>query len=144
MGSGNFFKEGTILQGLNDTNMVLIPKKKNPTKNTKLRPILLCNVLVKVITKVVANRLKEVLGDIISETHSAFIPGRLISDNIMVSYEVMHYLKRKMGFHSWFIHLVMKCVTSVSYKIFHCAYETDSINPHSGIRKGIHCPLICL
>lgn len=60
-----------------------------------MRSISLCNVLVKIITKVVTNRLKEVLDDIISKTQSAFIPGRLISDNIMVSYEVMHLLKRR-------------------------------------------------
>uniref|UniRef100_A0A803QJD1 Reverse transcriptase domain-containing protein n=1 Tax=Cannabis sativa TaxID=3483 RepID=A0A803QJD1_CANSA len=48
-----------------------------------------------VISKVIANRLKGALPDVISNTQSAFLPGRLISDNIMVSYEIMHYLKRK-------------------------------------------------
>ncbi|XP_074357944.1 uncharacterized protein LOC141697454 [Apium graveolens] len=48
-----------------------------------------------VITKVMANRLKLVLDSVISDTQSVFIHGRLISDNIMVSYEVMHYLKCK-------------------------------------------------
>lgn len=62
---------------------------------TDLRPISLCNVVYKVVSKVIANRLKEVIGSIISETHSAFIPGRLIIDNIMISYEIMHYMKRK-------------------------------------------------
>lgn len=50
---------------------------------------------MKVITKVMANRMKDYLKDIISETQSAFVPGRLISDNVLISYEVMHYLKRK-------------------------------------------------
>lgn len=90
-----FFREGMILADLNKTNVVLISKKKSPAKIIELRPISLCNVLIKVITKVITNRLKEVLGDIICETQSAFIPGWLISDNIMVSYEVVHYLKRK-------------------------------------------------
>ena len=91
----HFFRTGEILQGLNDTNLVLIPKKTNPIVVGELRPIALCNVIMKVITRVMANRLKEVLDSVISDTQSAFISGQLISDNIMVSYEVMHYLKCK-------------------------------------------------
>lgn len=61
----------------------------------ELRPIALCNMSYKILAKVVVNRLKAVLPSIISDTQSAFLPGRLISDYIMISYEVMHYLKRK-------------------------------------------------
>lgn len=60
-----------------------------------LRPISLCNVLVKIITKILAKCIKGLLDVVVSDTQSEFIPGRLISDNIMISYEVMHYLKRK-------------------------------------------------
>lgn len=91
----NFFADGFIPDGLNISNVVLIPKTKSPSKMTELRPISLCNVLVKIITKVLANRMKSMLDTIISDNQSAFIPGRLISDNVMVSYEIMHYLKRK-------------------------------------------------
>lgn len=91
----DFFREGVLPSGLNDTNVVLIPKKKSPCDIGDLRPISLCNVLVKIVTKVMANRMKKLLKDVISENQSAFIPGRLISDNILVSYEAMHYLKRK-------------------------------------------------
>lgn len=100
-----FFAEGVLVEGLNETNLVLIPKKTNSSFVSDLRPISCCNVLVKVITKVMANRLKVLLNEVISETQSAFTPGRLISDNILVSYEVMHYLKNKRygkeGFMSW-------------------------------------------
>lgn len=91
----DFFETGELLRDLNETYIVLIPKNKNLVSVMELRPIALCNDLMKIITKIIANRLKEVLSVIISDTQSAFIPGRLISDNIMISYEVMHYLKRK-------------------------------------------------
>lgn len=91
----DFFSKGIIPNGLNETNVVLIPKKKCPIKMTDLRPISLCNVLIKGITKVIANRLKGMMESIISVNQSVFISGRLISDNVMISYQVMHYLKRK-------------------------------------------------
>lgn len=69
---------------------------------TDLRPISLCNVVYKIISKVLANRLKKIIDLIISDTQSAFILGRLITDNIMVAFEVMHYMKRKdKGKESW-------------------------------------------
>lgn len=81
---------------LNETNIVPIPKVKKPSRITDLWPILLCNIVVKIMTKVLANRLKEVLESIISDSQSAFIPGRLITDNVMIAFEIGHYLKRKM------------------------------------------------
>uniref|UniRef100_A0A803PJN1 Reverse transcriptase domain-containing protein n=1 Tax=Cannabis sativa TaxID=3483 RepID=A0A803PJN1_CANSA len=91
----NFFTTGCLPVNLNDTNVVLIPKKKKPELITEMRPISLCNVLYKVISKVLTNRMKHLMGSIISENQSAFIPGRLITDNIMISFEVLHYLKRR-------------------------------------------------
>lgn len=53
-------------RGLNETNVVLIPKKKSPVHMGDLRPISLCNMLVKVITKIMANRMKEMLNSVVS------------------------------------------------------------------------------
>jgi hypothetical protein len=75
--------------------VVLIPKVKNPSRIKDLMPISLCNVLYKLISNVLANRLKLILPEVISPNQSAFVPGHLITDNVMVAYEISHYMQNK-------------------------------------------------
>lgn len=91
----SFMHTGNLLSQINYTHVCLIPKVKNPDKMTDLRPIALCNVLYKICAKVITNRLKKILPVVISPSQSAFVPGRLISDNVLLANEVSHLILNK-------------------------------------------------
>ncbi|KAK5835810.1 hypothetical protein PVK06_011519 [Gossypium arboreum] len=110
--SGNFFKHHweivgndtisfylDVLNGnknissLNETMIILIPKIRDPCELTNFRPISLCRFVYKIISKVSANRLKAVLPSCISQNQSAFIPRRIVHDNILIVHELLHYLQ---------------------------------------------------
>lgn len=87
----NYLSGGAMPSGWNDTVVVLVPKVQNPEKLKDLRLISLCTAVYKIISKVLSNRLKGILSDIISPCQSAFVPGILITDNILLAYEMTHF-----------------------------------------------------
>ncbi|KAK2661975.1 hypothetical protein Ddye_000549 [Dipteronia dyeriana] len=88
-------KGGSSVGRINHTLLCLIPKVKRVERVNELRPISLCNVIYKCTSKTLVNRLRQVLHNVIVGTQSAFIPGRIITDNAMVGFECMHVLRRK-------------------------------------------------
>lgn len=86
----HYFKTGNMPQSYNCTNIALIPKIKNATRVADYRPISCCNTIYKCISKIIASRLKVVLPSIISKNQAAFLEGRSILDNVLLSHELLH------------------------------------------------------
>ncbi|GJX80283.1 uncharacterized protein Tco_0328432 [Tanacetum coccineum] len=142
-----FFISGKLLKEVNHTIIDLIPNVSSPTHVNDYRPISCFNVLFKCISKIISNRIKDSLTDLVSINQSAFVPGRRISDNILLTQELMHnyhldrgpprcafkvdiqkaydtvdwkFLKKILigfRFHSRMVSCIMECVTSTSFSV---------------------------
>nr|GEX23297.1 RNA-directed DNA polymerase, eukaryota, reverse transcriptase zinc-binding domain protein [Tanacetum cinerariifolium] len=134
-----------ILGEINATLIALVPKIDTPNKVSDFRPIACCNVLYKCISKIITNRIKEGLSKVASLNQSAFIPGRHIKDNILITQELLKGYNRKngakrcamkidiqkaydtisweflkedmlmVGFHETMMHWIMTCITYTSF-----------------------------
>ncbi|GJY25759.1 putative RNA-directed DNA polymerase [Tanacetum coccineum] len=161
-----FFRNGTILKELNHTIITLIPKVKSPSRVNDYRPISCCNVLFKCISKIIANRIKHCLKSIVSPNQSAFVPGRSITDNILLTQELMHnyhldrgpprcafkvdiqkaydtvdwnFLRMTLhgfGFHETMVSWIMECVSSTSYSICINGSLHGFFKGKRGLRQG--------
>lgn len=73
----------------------MTPKVPNPITVNDFRPISLCNVIYKIIARVWVNRLRGVLGNLISKFENAFVPGRQIVDNIFLAHELVEFIRSR-------------------------------------------------
>lgn len=89
-----YFEQEHLPCSINHTHIRLIPKVTAPKTVAEYRPIALCNVYYKIVSKILTRRLQPVLDMIIAENQSAFVTSRAISDNIMITHETLHFLKR--------------------------------------------------
>ncbi|XP_026416843.1 uncharacterized protein LOC113312295 [Papaver somniferum] len=87
----DFFKKNYLLKDY--TYITLIPKVHNPSTPSDFRPISLSNITYKIISKILTNGIKPLLSKLISQNQPAFIPGRQITDNIIVVHEILHSMK---------------------------------------------------
>eukprot|EP00253_Pinus_taeda_P035656 PITA_35656 len=155
----------TLLKSLNSTFIALVPKVEEANTPEKFRPIALCNVIYKIISKVIANRLKMVLPGIISQEQSGYVEGRQILDNILLAQEMIHSLhSRKIpgmllqldlskaydkvswtyleailkafGFSQPWIKWVLELIKSTRYSILVNGTPSKPFKPTRGIRQG--------
>ncbi|XP_042387015.1 uncharacterized protein LOC121978787 [Zingiber officinale] len=107
----DFFRGAELPRGMASTTIVLIPKVDSAQRWRDFRPISLCNVSYKIISKLMAQRMASVLGKVISPAQSGFVPGRLISDNILMAQELDH----KLNYHIRGGNLILKLDMAKAY-----------------------------
>jgi len=93
----NVFRENKLYENRNHTNLCLIPKVEALSPMGDFRPIALCNVSYKIISKILGNQLKKHLRGVITDNQAAFVLGRMITDNIIMAHEVYYALKARKG-----------------------------------------------
>ncbi|KAL0455879.1 UNVERIFIED_CONTAM: hypothetical protein Slati_0927100 [Sesamum latifolium] len=159
----DFLNHGQFDVKLNYTYIVLISKCVSPKNMSHFRPISLYNITYKIVSEMLANRLKPILSSIISESQSVFLP-----DNVLVAYDLNHYLAYKtwdsvghttlkldlskvydqvewiflervlirFNFHPRFISLLISCVPTLSYSLMLDSQKFDYSHPQWGCRHG--------
>ena len=120
-----FFETGVLAEGMNDAMLVLIPKVLKPEKIMQFRPISLCNVLFKIITKMMVLRLKHLMPKLIGPAQASFIPGRLSQDNIVIVQEAVHSMRRKKGRRGW---MLLKLDLEKAYDRIRWDFLEDTLN----------------
>jgi exonuclease III len=156
---------GQILKALNSTFLALIPKEGQAQHPQQYRPIALCNIIYKLLTKVIASRLKPILPTIISPEQSGYVEGRQIMDSIILAHEVIHSLQKTktpgmllkldiskafdklnweymramliaFGFDQSWVSWIMNLTSSAFFSILINGIPSRTFSPSRGIRQG--------
>lgn len=120
----DFVSNGKLPLGCNDTVISLIPKVPSPDSVKQLRPIGLCNISYKIITKVMVSRLKEVSKKLVGPNQRSFVPGRQIVDNIIVFQEVLNSMRTRKAKVGW---MIMKIDLEKAYDKLDWNFIRDSL-----------------
>ncbi|GJX40548.1 RNA-directed DNA polymerase, eukaryota, reverse transcriptase zinc-binding domain protein, partial [Tanacetum coccineum] len=161
-----FFTSGKLLGELNTTLISLVPKSKAPARVIDYLPISCCNIVYQGISKVITNRLKTVLNELVDVNQSAFISGRQISDNILlaqeflkgynweyvtgccafkidimkaydnVSWTFLEFYLKEFSFHPVMIHWIMVCLRTASFSICVNGDSHGFFKAKRGLRQG--------
>ncbi|KAJ9536643.1 hypothetical protein OSB04_un000192 [Centaurea solstitialis] len=165
-GIHEFFYRSRMLVQLNHTLICLIPKSSNASKVVDFRPISCCNVLFKCISKIVSDRIKGAFDGLVNRAQSAFIPGRRISDNILLAHELVNGYQKNggsprcafkidirkaydmvswsfilsmlngLGFHPAIVRWIEEIISTVSYSVAVNGVSEGFFQAKRGIRQG--------
>ncbi|GFZ21539.1 hypothetical protein Acr_29g0007010 [Actinidia rufa] len=161
-----FFSSGHIFKQINHSILALIPKTKDANRVENFKPIACCNVLYKVISKIIASRLAPTLSSIVDPAQSAFIQNRSMIDNIFLLQELLRQYRRKrasprcilnvdlrkafdsidwvflqellsaLHFPPRFVGWVMECVTTTSFSLSYNGSMHGFFKGQRGLRQG--------
>ena len=160
-----FFSSGRFVRSLNATFIGLIPKKANAENIRDFRPISMVGCIYKLLSKVLAHRLRGVIGDLISGNQNAFVGGRQILDAVLlanelidsriksrkagvvckldiekaydhVNWDFLLYVMKRMGFGERWIGWIRHCISSASYAVLVNGSPTEFFSASRGIRQG--------
>nr|GFA92616.1 hypothetical protein [Tanacetum cinerariifolium] len=116
--------DGYSAQFFKDAWNVVGSEIATPSKVSDFCPIACYNVIYKVISKIISNRLKGVLGSLVVENQCAFIPSRQISDNILISQELMRGYHINRGFAKCAFKVdIQKAYDSVEWEFLACCLK---------------------
>ncbi|GJW39228.1 RNA-directed DNA polymerase, eukaryota, reverse transcriptase zinc-binding domain protein [Tanacetum coccineum] len=160
------FNSNKLLGEINATLITLVPKIHQPNKVSDYRPVACCNVIYKCISKIITKRLQGCLDKLVSINQSAFVPGRLIQDNVLITQELLKGYNRKsgprryalkidiakaydtvnwdflkqiltyFGFHEKIIGWIMTCVTSATFTVCVNGGKYGYFKNRRGLRQG--------
>lgn len=169
-----FFRSGKLLKQWNAANLVLIPKKPNASHPSEFRPISCLNTVYKVISKLLATRLQEILPLMVSKSQSAFLPGRLLAENVLLATDLVNGYNREtlsprgmlkvdlrkafdcvrwdfiaatlraIGVPVGFITLISECISTASFSVCINGVTGGFFKSSKGIRQGDPLSRTCL
>lgn len=134
------FSSCSIPSGLNHTLIALVPKIDGPQHMINFRPISLCTTTYKIISKIIVSRIRPLMQNLISPNQVSYVPGRNISDNIMVAQEMLYKFKKstgKNGFFAWKIDL-SKAYDKLSWNFIELVLHEANF-PRALVKLIMHC-----
>ncbi|RVW95180.1 LINE-1 retrotransposable element ORF2 protein [Vitis vinifera] len=131
-----FHEQGSFLKSLNNTFLVLIPKKGGADDLGDFRPISLLGGLYKLMAKVLANRLKRVLNKVVAPTQNAFVMGRQILDASLIANEFLLKTLHKMGFGPRWLGWMWSCISTAKFSVLVNGVPAGFFPSSKGLRQG--------